>query len=55
MAWTKAKTAIVIGASALIAAGTAHHTVKEIQKHRHYPWQVENADSRLLNSVVAPD
>jgi uncharacterized protein (TIGR03435 family) len=51
MAWTKAKTAIVSGVVVLLAAGTTTVTVKEIQKHRHYPWQVENADSRLLNSV----
>ena len=51
MAWTKAKTAIVSGVVVLLAAGTSTITVKEIQKHRHYHWQVENADSRLLNSV----
>ena len=42
MAWTKAKTAIVVGASVLLAAGTATITVKEIQAHRtysSYPWQ----------------
>ena len=51
MAWTKAKTAIVVGASVLLAAGTATITVKEIREHSHYPWQVENADSRLLDRV----
>jgi uncharacterized protein (TIGR03435 family) len=42
MAWAKAKTAIVVGASVLLAAGTATITVKEIQAHRtysSYPWQ----------------
>jgi len=51
MAWTKAKTIVVASVAVLFAAGTATVTVKEIQKHRHYHWQVENADSRLLNSV----
>jgi uncharacterized protein (TIGR03435 family) len=51
MAWTKAKTAIVVGASVLLAAGTTTVTVKEIQKHRAYPWQVQNFDSRVLDRV----
>jgi uncharacterized protein (TIGR03435 family) len=33
MAWTKAKTAIVVGVGVLLAAGTATVTLKEIQKH----------------------
>ena len=40
MAWTKAKTAVVTGAIVLLAAGTTTVTVKEIQEHRTYPWQV---------------
>jgi RNA polymerase sigma factor (sigma-70 family) len=40
MAWTKAKTAIVVGAGILFAAGTTTITVKEIEDHRTYPWQV---------------
>jgi uncharacterized protein (TIGR03435 family) len=40
MAWTKAKTAVVVGAGILFAAGTTTITVKEIQDHRTYPWQV---------------
>jgi uncharacterized protein (TIGR03435 family) len=40
MAWTKAKTAIVIGAGMLLAAGTTTVTVKEIQGHQTYPWQI---------------
>jgi len=39
MAWTKAKTAVVVGAGILFAAGTTTITVKEIQDHRTYPWQ----------------
>ena len=34
MAWTKAKTAIIVGASVLLAAGTATVTVKEIVAHK---------------------
>ena len=52
MAWTKAKTAIVIGAGILLAAGgTTVVTVKEIQMHRTYPWQVRNANSDVLRNV----
>jgi uncharacterized protein (TIGR03435 family) len=51
MAWTKAKTAIVAGASVLLAAGTATVTVKEIQHYRAYPWQVHNFDTRVLDKV----
>src|ERR1035441_7418018 len=40
MAWTKAKTAVVVGAGILFAAGTTTITVKEIQDQRTYPWQV---------------
>jgi uncharacterized protein (TIGR03435 family) len=39
MAWTKVKTAIVVGTGILFAAGTTTITVKEIQAHRTYPWQ----------------
>jgi RNA polymerase sigma factor (sigma-70 family) len=35
MAWTKAKTAIVVGVGVLLAAGTSTVAIKEIQKHRH--------------------
>jgi len=49
MAWTKVKTAIVAGAVALLAAGTTTITVKEIQEHRTYPWQVEGFDSSVLD------
>ncbi len=42
MAWTKAKTVLVAAVGALLAAGTAIVTVKEIQEHRAYAhaWQV---------------
>ena len=51
MALTKAKTAIVAGAGLLLAVGTTTVTVKEIQKHHRHPWQVENADTRILERV----
>ncbi len=40
MAWTKAKTAVVVGAGILFAAGTTTITIKEIQAPRTHPWQV---------------
>ncbi len=49
MAWTKAKTAIVSSVVVLLAAGTTTITVKEIQEHRTYPWQVEGFDGRVLD------
>jgi uncharacterized protein (TIGR03435 family) len=49
MAWSKAKTAVVTGAIVLLAAGTTTVTVKEIQEHRTYPWQVEGFDDSVLN------
>jgi uncharacterized protein (TIGR03435 family) len=49
MAWTKAKMAIVAGAVVLLAAGTTTITVKEIQEHRTYPWQIAGQDSRVLD------
>jgi uncharacterized protein (TIGR03435 family) len=39
MAWTKAKTAIVVGVGVLLAGGTATLTVKEIQAHKTISWQ----------------
>jgi uncharacterized protein (TIGR03435 family) len=44
MAWTKMKTAIVAGAIVLLAAGTTTITVKEIQEHQTYPWELPNFD-----------
>ena len=52
MAWTKAKTAAVVGIGILLAAGTTTTiTIKEIQEHRTYPWQVQNANSDVLRRV----
>lgn len=50
MAWTKAKTAIVIGAGLLLTAGTATITVKEIAAHRHLVWQ-DKFDLTVLEKV----
>jgi uncharacterized protein (TIGR03435 family) len=43
MAWTKIKTAVIIGAGVLLAAGTTTVTVKEIKAHQSYAWQVPRA------------
>ena len=51
MAWTKAKTAIVVGASVLLAAGTATVTIKEIHDHRMYSWEVPNPNIGLLGQA----
>jgi uncharacterized protein (TIGR03435 family) len=53
MAWTKVKTAVVTGAMVLLAAGTTTVTVKEIQAHRTYPWQVRYANSETLYKAPA--
>jgi len=52
MAWTKMKTAIVVGAGVLIAAGTTEITIKEIQKHRTYQWQSHDSDSVFDSDVL---
>ena len=52
MAWTKMKTAIVVGAGVLIAAGTTDITIKEIQKHRTYQWQSHHSDSGFDSDVL---
>jgi len=44
MVWTKAKTVIVASVVVLLAAGTTTVTVKEIQEHKTYPWEVPQAD-----------
>ncbi len=51
MAWTKLNTAIVAGAIIVLAAGTTTVTVKEIQEHRTYAWQVQNVNSDVLRKV----
>src|SRR6266480_313210 len=53
MAWTKAKTAVVIGASVLLAIGTATVTIKEIWEHRpDDSWRVRFFDSRVLDRAA---
>ena len=51
MAWTKAKTMIVVGAGVLLATGTATVTVKEIHDHRMYSWEVPNPNIGLLEQA----
>ncbi|HAO78359.1 MAG TPA: hypothetical protein DCQ92_05155, partial [Verrucomicrobia subdivision 3 bacterium] len=51
MAWTKAKMAVVVGVSVLLAAGTTTVTVKEIQKHWTYAWQVRPFNRRVLDQA----
>lgn len=51
MAWTKAKTAIAAGAVILLAAGIATVTVKKIEEHRTYPWQVRFYNSKVLDQA----
>ena len=52
MAWTKMKMAIAASAVVLLAAGTTTITVKEIQEHRTYPWQVPPPiDFALLKQI----
>jgi uncharacterized protein (TIGR03435 family) len=48
MAWTKAKMAIVTVVVVLVAAGVTTVTVKEIQRHKRYPWQVPKASFELI-------
>jgi len=50
MAWTKAKTAIVAGASVLLAVGTTTMTIKEIAAHRSEVWR-EKYDLSVLDRV----
>jgi uncharacterized protein (TIGR03435 family) len=48
MTWTKAKTAVVVGVAALLATGTTTLTLREIQEHRWYSWEVPKADFALF-------
>ena len=48
MAWTKANTAIVVGVSVLLAAGTTIVTVKKIHDHWKYSWEVPHPDVKVL-------
>jgi uncharacterized protein (TIGR03435 family) len=51
MAWTKVKTAIVAGAVVLLAAGTTTVTVKEIQEHKTYSWEVSSLDPSPMGAM----
>ncbi|MFZ0827661.1 MAG: TIGR03435 family protein [Verrucomicrobiia bacterium] len=51
MAWTKAKTAIVVGASVLLAAGTTTVTVKAIHDHWKYSWEVPHPNNQVLEQA----
>jgi len=51
MAWSNTKTAVVVSIIVLVAAGTTTVTVKEIQKHRGYPWQTRQYDPNLLDTA----
>jgi uncharacterized protein (TIGR03435 family) len=51
MAWSKTQTAIATTVIVLFAAGTTTVTVKEIQEHKTYPWQVPNVSSTVLRKT----
>ncbi|HEY5041842.1 MAG TPA: TIGR03435 family protein [Verrucomicrobiae bacterium] len=53
MAWTKAKTAIVAGTIVLLAAGTTIVTLKEVQKHKMYSWEIPKADFGVFYKASA--
>jgi uncharacterized protein (TIGR03435 family) len=52
MAWTNTKTAIVVFASVLLATGTATVTIKEIQEHRSYSWEVPKWSPQALTNAA---
>jgi len=57
MAWTQAKTAMVVGMGVLLAAGTAVVTVKkskEHSEHQGYQWQVQTDDVEKLLMAAPP-
>jgi uncharacterized protein (TIGR03435 family) len=53
MAWTKAKTAIVLGAGVLITAGTATITMKKLEAYHAYQdsWRVAGLDSAIVDQT----
>ena len=51
MAWSKMKTVIVAGAIVLLAAGTTTVTVKEIQEHKTYSWEVSSLDPSPMGAM----
>jgi uncharacterized protein (TIGR03435 family) len=48
MAWTKAKTVIVIGAGVLLTAGVTTVAVEHLSQHAAEPWQLAELDYKLL-------
>jgi uncharacterized protein (TIGR03435 family) len=52
MARTKMKTAVFIGAGLLLAAGTTTITVKEVQAHHRYSWQLPKASVDLIRNTA---
>ncbi len=57
MAWTKAKTAIIVGAGVLLAAGTTTLTVREIKAHKAaspatYDWQVPQFNGQVFAEIM---
>jgi uncharacterized protein (TIGR03435 family) len=52
MAWTKAKTGILVGVGILLAAGTTTLTIEEIQKNKTYPWQIESQEGMFDRSLL---
>jgi RNA polymerase sigma factor (sigma-70 family) len=54
MAWTKVKTAIVVGAAAILAAGTATVTIEQISKDRD-PSQLAQRGWQLLQAGRQPE
>jgi hypothetical protein len=53
MAWTKAKTAIIVGAGILLAAGTTTVTVRQIEISRaDDSWRVENINPDAVNRAA---
>jgi uncharacterized protein (TIGR03435 family) len=52
MAWTKMKTAIVVGLGVLLAAGTTTITVNEIETHKQEnSWRVPNLNSSMVEKT----
>ena len=54
MAWAKMQIALVAGVGVLLAAGTTTVTLKAIQRHGAYPWQVESREKWLAISNQLP-
>jgi uncharacterized protein (TIGR03435 family) len=48
MAWTKAKMAVVVGASVLLAAGTTTVTVEQIHEHQNDAWRLGQMNTTFL-------